>query len=201
MLIDHTADPMIRLLVDVTRRAETHGAALAHAHREVGRALASCVARHVTLEEATIEHVTGTSVGVRIREGEEPIVLAMLRAGLFLAEGVWERFARSSLVLHDSRADTPPVLPASNRVVVVVDAVINTGKSLRALLDPLEKLGVKQIVIVALVGYRPTVELLVSEKPHIDVVVARLSDRSFVGRGPTDTGGRLFGTTTWGLEP
>jgi uracil phosphoribosyltransferase len=201
MLIDRTNDPIMRLLVDATRRADTSGPALARAHREVGRALAGAVAGYLPLEEIDIDHVAGKSTGVRVRPGGEPIFVALLRAGLFLAEGLWECFPNSALVLHGGRTETLAPLPAAGRAVVVVDAVINTGRSLRAVLDEVLHAGPAKTVVVTLVGFRPTVEALSVERPEIDIVAARLSDRSYVGRGTTDTGGRLFGTTSWETEP
>ncbi len=137
---------------------------------------------------------------MRVRPGDELIFVAMLRAGLFLTEGLWECFPGSALVLHQGHAAAAPPMPASGRTVVVVDAVINTGRSLRTVLDDVGRLAPAKIVVVALVGYRPTVEALVGERPEVDVLVARLSERSYVGRGGTDTGGRLFGTTAWASE-
>lgn len=195
MLHDLTGDPMMRLLVDATRRAECAGPALARAHRDVGNALASVVAASLPVEDVEIEHVVGRSTGVRIRLGAEPIVVALMRAGLFVAEGLWERLPGASLVPLESEARLE--LPAVGRTVVVVDAVINTGRTLRAILNVVQDLGAEKISVATLVGYRPTVVELAKTFPEVDFIAARLSERSYVGRGSTDTGGRLFGTTAW----
>lgn len=200
MLTDYSNDPMMCLLVDATRRADVSGPALAHAHRRVGEALATTVARYLPLEEVEIQHVAGVSSGARVRPGSEPIFIAMLRAGLFVAEGMWASFPASSLVLFDGHRADLSLVPVAHRTVVVVDAVVNTGKSLRELLDVLAPLRPSKLVAVTLVGYRTTMEALATERPETDFVAARLSERSYVGRGGTDTGARLFGTTTWGTE-
>lgn len=192
MLVDRTSEPLMRLLVDATRRAETSGASLAKAHRAVGRSLAQDVANDLVLEETPIAHSTGPASGVRLPAGSEPIIIASLRSGLFLAEGIWESIPGSSLMLHDSRIPLAN-LAAGNRPVVLVDAVLNTGASMRALLQQVLALRPARIMVVILVGYRPSVEALAAEFPGIRVVAARVSDRSYVGRGPTDTGARLFG--------
>jgi len=175
------------------------GPQLAQAHRDVGRALASTIAGYLPLDEVEIEHVTGRSTGVRVRAGSEPIVVALLRAGLFVAEGIWERLPGSALVLHNHGGNHIDAIPAG-RLVVVVDAVINTGRSLRAILDQVGARGAERVVVVALVGYRPAVEALAMEMPGVDFVAARLSDHSYVGRGGTDTGARLLGTAEWRSE-
>ena len=200
MLIDRTSEPLMRLLVDATRRADSHGPDLAEAHREVGKALASTVADRLTLQDVEIDHVAGRSVGVGIRQGSEPIIVAMLRSGLFVAEGLWTRLPGSSLVLHRDGDGLLDDLPAQGRTVVVVDAVVNTGKSIRQILDRLPHSGADDIIVAALVAHRGGIEALVGDYPNVAFVAARVSDRSYVGRGGTDTGARLFGTTGWASD-
>lgn len=196
MLIDHSDEQMMRLLVNATRQAELKGPALAEAHREVGRRLAGSVARHLILEDVEICHVTGVSTGVRVKVGREPIIVAVMRAGLFVAEGVWSSLPDSSLVLH-SDITSLTMSPIGERTVIIVDSVINTGRSIRDVLSAVEALQPSSIAVVALVAYRTNLEALVDEFPDVFFHVARLSDRSYIGKGSTDTGARLFGTTTW----
>lgn len=193
MLVDLTTDPLMQLLVDATRRAETAGASLAHAHRNVGRALAHAVARHLPLDSVAIEHVAGPSTGVRIKPGSEPTVIALMRAGLFVAEGLWESLPGSSLVLqHGEPGDRLPGF--TGRITVVVDAVVNTGTSMVRMLEAVRAAEAAKIISVALVAYRPTIEKLAEQLADVEFIAARLSERSYVGRGGTDTGFRLFGT-------
>ena len=199
MLIDHSDETMMRLLVNTTRQADLAGPALAEAHRNVGRRLAGSVARHLLLEDVAINHVAGTSTGVRLKAGSEPIIVAVMRAGLFVAEGIWSSLPDSSFVLH-GEGSSLGALPAKGRTVVVVDSVINTGQSIREVLSAVEALQPSSIAVATLVAYRCNLEALVDEFPAVDFHVARVSDRSYIGRGGTDTGARLFGTTTWRCE-
>lgn len=189
----------MRLLVNATRQAELKGPVLAEAHRDVGRRLAGSVARHLILEDVEIRHVTGVSTGVQVKVGKEPIIVAVMRAGLFLAEGVWSSLPDSSLVLHSDRTslDTSPM---EGRTVIIADSVINTGRSIRDVLNAVVALQPACIAVVTLVAYRTNLEALVDEFPDVYFHVARISDRSYIGRGNTDTGARLFGTTTWSDE-
>lgn len=198
MLVDRTSDPLMQLQVDATRRIERAGPDLARAHREVGRALAADVARRLPLENTPIQHPTGATSGVRIRPDAEPILVAMMRSGLFIAEGLWESLPGSTLVLHDARGGALEHLPARGRTLVIVDAVINTGESMSKVLQQAAALQPASLLAVTLVGFRPTVERLVRENCSVEFIVARMSERSYVGVGGTDTGARLFGTTSWG---
>lgn len=158
--------------------------------------LAADVARSLPLEEVEIEHVAGRTLDVRVVPGAEPVVVGMLRSGLFLAEGMREALHDAALVLHRNDADLDEANLAG-RVVAIVDAVINTGRSLRSVLAMIVAKRPRKIVVAALVGFRPTLDALAAEFPEIDFVVGRASERSYVGRGGTDTGARLFGTVAW----
>lgn len=192
MLIDRTQEPIFRLTIARSRQSRCSGPELAQVHRKVGWLLARDVARHLPLEEVEIDHVVGRSVDVRIPPSREPVVIAMLRSGLFIAEGIREALHDASLVLTES-ASTLHASELGERVVVIADAVINTGASIRALLPKVQAKAPEKILVAALVGYRPTVESLAEEYPAVDFLLGRISDRSYVGQGGTDTGTRLFG--------
>ena len=198
MLIDLTHDPLARLLVDATRHREVAGAKLADAHRAVGRALAQPIARHLVLEETEIEHVMGRSTGVRIAPDEQPIIVAILRSGLFVAEGLWDQYPGSGLVLYNPGADRPLAIPPA-RTVIIVDAVINTGRSIAAAIETFAPFA-KHVLVATLVGFRPAVLSLVDQFVDVDFIAARLSERSYVGSGSSDTGARLYGTSSWSSD-
>ena len=200
MLVDLTDDPLMQLLVDQARRATSQGPDLARAHRKVGAALAPSVAKHLRLTETEIAHVQGRATGVSIAAGDEPVIVAMLRAGLFLAEGMWECFPAAALVLQAGHGAPIVRIPSATGPLVIMDAVISSGKTLRELLSAQGLRDGRKVVVATLVGFRPTMETLAVEYPAVEFVAARISDRSYVGKGSTDTGSRLFGTTGWAAE-
>lgn len=67
MIIDRSQCPIMQLLVDRTRRADTAGSALANAHRKIGAALAPFAASKCKLEIIDIKHVAGVSSGRSIK--------------------------------------------------------------------------------------------------------------------------------------
>lgn len=200
MIVDLTNEPVTRILVNQTRLKVTESTRLAQAHREVGRLLAKPFAERLTLEEYDIEHVTGPSKGVRVASGREPIILALLRAGLFLAEGIRESFPESSLILIEPGQVNIPQIPAFGRPLLLVDGVINSGKSIRPLIESALARRASKVVVAALVAHRDGVEDLSRDFPTVDFIIARISEHSYVGKGGTDTGARLFGTTSWATE-
>lgn len=200
MIEDLTNDPLIQLLVNKTRLKSTESTLLAQAHRDLGRLLAKPFAQRLALEGYAIEHVTGPEKGVRVARGREPIILALLRAGLFIAEGIRESIPESSLVLVRAGDLDLPSMPAGGRPLLLVDAVINTGKSIRPLIEKSITLGAHSVGVAALVGHRDGVTSLARDFPTVDFIFARVSEHSYLGKGGTDTGARLFGTTNWTTE-
>ncbi len=197
MLHDQTQDIAMQLLVNQTRRAALAGPALAAAHRRLGAALAPFVAARLTLREVPLDHVAGRSVGVELAPDDEPIIVVLMRAGLFVAEGLWEVLGSGALVPWAGDPDELANVPVEGRPLVVVDAVINSGRSIDSALEALLPRRPSSTSVVALVANNEGLNTAVDRWSQVDFVVARVSQRSYVGRGGTDTGARLFGTTTW----
>ena len=200
MLIDNTATSVMRLAVDRTRQGAVTGPELANAHRNVGRLLAADIANQLAIEECIIEHSTGPRQdGVRLLKTSQPIVVPLMRAGLFVAEGIWEMLPGAALMPWFPNTTAIPTLPGE-RPTILVDAVINSGRSMQLALDALKEKGSQNIIVATLVGYRPTLEAMAEGNPTVTFVAGRASDRSYCGRGGTDTGARLFGTMSWENE-
>lgn len=197
MVHDRSDCPVMRLLVDRTRRADVAGPALADAHRAVGSALAPYAARRCVLEDEAIHHVAGPSIGVHLTESNAPIVLVLMRAGLFVAEGLWASLPGAALVPWDGEAASLRGSPITGRPVIVVDSVINSGRSMDRALEAVKEQKPAWVSVATLVANHTGLSERVSRWPEVEFAVARVSKRSYVGKGGTDTGARLFGTTTW----
>ena len=187
----------MRLLVDRTRRAAVSGPALAQAHREVGAALAPFAGRRCSLRNVAIDHVAGASQGVELDPRVAPIVLVLMRAGLFVAEGLWSCMPGAALVPWDGEPAALSRAPIEGRPVIVVDSVINTGRSIHRTVGLLVERRPEWVTVAALVANSEGLASCMSRWPDAEFAIARVSSRSYVGRGGTDTGARLFGTTSW----
>jgi len=120
-----------------------------------------------------------------------------MRAGLFVAEGLWSSIPGAALVPWGGEPADLSAVPLEGRPVIVVDSVINTGRSIHKTLDLLEVRRPAWITVAALVANSKGLASCASRWPDVEFAVARVSSRSYVGRGGTDTGARLFGTTSW----
>ena len=80
------------------------------------------------------------------------------------------------------------------RRFILIDSVVNTGKSMEPVLDQLRTAGAAWLSVAALVTPEPTAERLARAHAAVWFYFARTSTNQYVGKGGTDTGNRLFGT-------
>lgn len=201
MPLHHFTDRrIVQLLSTQTRRVDLSPRELALSHAALGRFLAGEVLEHFSLEEREIAHPQGVRVGMRIKDEHRVALVALLRAGLYAGDGFRDVFASAPLLLaHSSREhglaaiDLNTLLNLGIRSCIVIDSVVNTGRSIEPVLKQLDAIGIEAIV-AALVVPRETAERLEQSWPEVHFYFGRVSDNKYVGRGKTDTGHRLFGT-------
>ena len=190
-----------KLISDRTRRADLNPIELSDAHIALGSHLAGALTENLELEEYELPHCQGVRSGIRIKDEQSIGIIAMLRAGIFLSQGVRTLLRNSPLVLAEpergSGFSSKVLDQLSNlgiRHAVLVDAVVNTGSSITPLFPQLRTIGVQRITVIAGVAPYENAHVLALNNPEIDFIYARLSRNSYVGKGSTDTGNRLFGT-------
>lgn len=133
-------------------------------------------------------------------EGNSYVVLVMMRAGLYYANGIADEVERKGrsvplvLVNNDTLNDEDKVI-IGDKKVIIVDAVINTGKSIFKVIDQLDG---NEIIIATTVISDTSLDLF----PRYSLYTTRISANKYIGakvktitngRGP-DTGDRLFNT-------
>jgi len=190
-----------RLLADRTRRSDLDTRDYSEAYAELGRFLAYQVVQEFELEEYQIQHCEGPRPGVRILDEERIGIVCLMRAGLYLAHGCRAVLRRSPLHLFSPERDkglNPQELEelAGSRLetLILVDSVVNTGKTIRPIFAQAKAIGIKKVIVMA--GVSPVTQgtSIAEDHPDVAFYFARLSHNSYVGKGGTDTGNRLFGT-------
>ena len=190
-----------RLLADRTRRSDLDTRDYSEAYAELGRFLAHQVLEQFELEEYQIQHCEGPRQGVRIREEERIGIVCLMRAGLYLAHGCRAVLRRSPLHLFSPERDKGlcskelEELAASRLdTLIIVDSVVNTGKTIRPVFTQAKSLGIRRVIVLAGVSPFEQANSIATGYPEVLFYFARLSHNSYVGKGGTDTGNRLFGT-------
>ncbi|MDI1493105.1 MAG: hypothetical protein OHK93_004892 [Ramalina farinacea] len=196
-------DYAAKLLATPMRDAANAGPALRTAHRQVGWYLAI---EHVTtiigLESRPIQHVLGRpETGSRLRHEKRTTIVALMRGGEPMATGVSDAFPLAWFVHAKEPEDIKLHHLKGQETVILVDSVVNTGKSIVDAVRHIRKLhATVRIMIVAGVVQKECVSKHVlknelAQLMGIHLVTLRYSDTKFTGSKATDTGNRLFNTT------
>ncbi|KAI9746656.1 MAG: hypothetical protein M1818_000370 [Claussenomyces sp. TS43310] len=192
-----------KLLMTSMRNAKIGGPALRQSHRVVGQYLATeFLPSVIGIEEFPIPHVQGHNTsGYRLLNEEKTSIVALMRGGEPMAYGVNEIFPLAMFIHASCPEDVKLHHLEGQLTVVLVDSVVNSGKSVIAFEEHIRKLHAAiRIVVVAGVVQAASVSKssLISQfarKTSLDIIALRLSENKFTGRGTTDTGNRLFNTT------
>jgi uracil phosphoribosyltransferase/phosphoserine phosphatase/adenylate kinase len=198
------SDEASKLLATPMRDVATYGPDLRAAHKRAGWYLAhEHVSRIIGLEPSPIRHVLGHSTsGARLFQEDQTLIVSLMRGGDAMASGVSKAFPRAMYVHIKEPEEFQHRHLEGCAQVLLVDSVINTGKSV---LECVKAIGLlnKDIRVVIVAGVIQAQCLHRSSRFYQDlsahgrtsVVALRVSETKFTGSGTTDTGNRLFNTT------
>ncbi|KAJ6784543.1 hypothetical protein PWT90_06761 [Aphanocladium album] len=193
-----------KLLMSPTRDASIAGVALRKAHKEVGKFLAvNFLTERIGIEEFDVPHVQGhQTTGFRLANESRTTIIALMRGGEPMAFGVNEVFPRAMFLHASCSEDIKDHHLTNQKNVILVDSVVNSGKSMMEFLRHVFRLkkDLANIVVLAGVVQEEAVasghalrEMM--EQHQITIVALRVSSNKFTGSKNSDTGNRLFNTT------
>jgi uracil phosphoribosyltransferase len=185
----------LQLLNTQSRRADLSPVQLAEVHRALGRVLSYEYVNGMELETIQIAHVQGVKDGIGLGNGSFTVVIALMRSGLYVAEGFREILdGQSRLEFINGATDLPAVLNGYNLQethVVLADSVINSGKSVEDILAVMP--SCKSVTVVCQVMQEGFALSPLTNDDTVTFITCRISSNYYVGSGKTDTGDRLFG--------
>jgi len=172
---------------------------------ETARLMAYEATRDLKTTTARVETPKGTAV-VTIPD-EKPIVVAIMRAGIALLEGMLSTLPFASAghigIYRDKFINTtveyyfrmPKV--TEGRPVILTDALVATGDTMLSALERLEQYNVGRVKIVSLLMARMAVEKINAEFPNVEIyclgVEEQLDAKGYLVPGIGDAGDRLYG--------
>ncbi len=194
-----------KLLMTPTRDARVAGPALREAHAAIGRYLATeYLTDIIGLDEISIPHVQGKlTEGHQLRHERQTTIVALMRGGEPMALGVSDIFPLASFFHAKAPENIKPDLLKGQQTIVLVDSVVNSGDTVHNFVEHIHGLNdaVRIVVVAGVVqagfihGPKARLPQTYAVHKNLSVVALRLSENSFTGKGPTDTGHRLFNTT------
>ena len=201
-LVHATERGATKLLITLMRDATVAGPTLRKAHRRAGWYLANEFLTDVIgFEEFLIPHVQGHNVGGhRLLHESQTLIVPLMRGGEPMAFGVNDAFPHAMFVHAYHHEDITSELLKDRCTIILVDSVINSGKSILQYVEHIRNLHATiHIVIVAgvvqsqSVCHRSPIQMFAHDA-KLTIVALRLSENKFTGKGTTDTGNRLFNT-------
>ena len=192
-----------KLLATPMRDAAVAGPDLRETHRSVGWYLAiEFLAGAVGLEQSPIQHVLGRQTqGYQLFHERQTTIVALMRGGEPMALGVNDAFPLAMFVHAKDPDDLKLHHLQGQLTVILVDSVVNTGKTIAEFVHHVRKLHATiRIVVVAGVVQAQCISggslnQTLARHAEIYLIALRLSETKFTGSGTTDTGNRLFNTT------
>ncbi len=140
---------------------------------------------------------------------EKPFIIPILRAGLFMAEGMLSLLPCARIghigMYRDEKTKKPveyfvKIPKYNSEKIFLVDPMFATGNSAVDAVDILAKRGidVNNVIFVALVGTMDAVKTFCKKYPQIPIYIAaidrELNNNAYILPGLGDAGDRLFGT-------
>ena len=192
-----------KILMTPTRDANYAGPVLREAHRRVGWYLATeFLTEVVGLEEYPVPHVQGYVVnGHRLSNEQQTLVVALMRGGEPMALGINDVFPLAMFLHASGPIDIKSHHLQGKRTIMLVDSVINSGKTVAEFVLRIRQLdATARIVVVAGVVQVESISEGnvfhgLDRETELSLVALRLSENKFTGKGGTDTGNRLFNST------
>ena len=192
-----------KLLATPMRDAAVAGPALREAHRRAGWYLAvEIVAERIGLDQSPVRHVLGRQTrGYQLLHERKTTIAALMRGGEPMAAGINDAFPQAMFVHAKEPEDIKQHHLHGQITLILVDSVVNTGKTIIDCVHHVRKLhatirvvivaGVVQVECLSENGLRQQL----AQYSNLHFVALRHSDTKFIGSGTTDTGNRLFNTT------
>jgi uracil phosphoribosyltransferase len=174
----------------------------------IGQIAAYEISKKLTYTKLFTQSPMGIAQSMSLKE--QPVIATILRAGLPLQQGINDMFDQADLAYvsayraNEDVDDLKIVLEyvatpnIENRVVILCDPMLATGKSLVATYNELMKHGKpSKLFIVSVIGSKAGVEYLTSNIPdcelYIGVVDDTLDQHGYIIPGLGDAGDLSFG--------
>ena len=203
-VIDH---PLVQHKLTLMRRTETSTASFRRLAREVSMLLAYEVTRDLPLTTQRI-HTPVAPMDAPILDGKKMVLIAILRAGIGLLDGMLELIP-SARVGHVGLYRDPETLEAveyffkvpvnmEDRDVLVTDPMLATGHTAVAAVERIAATKPRSIKFVCLLAAPEGIAHFHEHHPDVPVFTAaideKLNDHAYIVPGLGDAGDRLFGT-------
>ena len=198
--------PLVQHKLALLRDQKTEPKKFRELVREIAILLAYEATQDLALKPVTVTTPLGKAQGYTLKE--KIGLIPILRAGLGMANGIWEMMPSAEVwhigLFRDERTLRPveyynklPVSPTVD-VCLILDPMLATGGSAVAATDILKRWGASRIKFIGIIAAPEGIQRLTTTHPDVPIYVAaideRLNDSGYILPGLGDAGDRMFGT-------
>jgi uracil phosphoribosyltransferase len=164
------------------------------------------MSRDFELIEVEVKTPIAKTTGYQLKQ--DVVIVPILRAGLGMTNGI-SNLIPSLKIAHVGMYRDPETLepkvyykkfPANIKTskVIILDPLLATGGSINKTIDILKEQGVKDIMVLSIIGVKYGIDQILGKHKDVSIFLAaldeRLNDHAYIVPGLGDAGDRLFGT-------
>ncbi len=193
-----------QLLYEI-RKPETEPKEFRENLEKIGEYLGLEVFKELLRSDTEVETLTGASATHSLCD-EEPVLVALWRAGVPLCSGVQKIFPNSPVGFFGISRDEDTLQPridyvslpeVEGKTVLIIDTMIATGGSILATIDIVKRYGPKKIILISAIAAKPGIARIRSVYPDLQIFAAAidplLNDKGYIVPGLGDAGDRSYG--------
>lgn len=203
-VVDH---PLVQHKLAILRDKTTGSKDFRELMAEVSMLMAYEAMRDLELDPVTIETPI-TSMEAQMLSGKKLALVAILRAGLIMVDGIL-RLVPAARVGHIGLYRDPATLnpveyyaklpeDIGGRRIFLTDPMLATAGSAVHAIAVLKRQGAQQIKLMSIIAAPEGIARVEREHPDVDIVVAavdhHLNDHGYIVPGLGDAGDRIYGT-------
>ncbi len=182
----------LQTLNSKSRNKELRNNELASLHTQIGEVLGQAMLNFRPIVSGFIKTVQDIDCTIQEVSRKNITIVVLMRADLYVGQGVRNILDSDDQVyLLSNTVDDVDLDYIRNRDIVIVDSVINSGKTIIKYIDSFK--DAKSISCISIVMQSRFTDIA---KKYSDILflTSRISDNYYIGAGAIDTGNRLFGT-------
>lgn len=199
--------PLVQHKLTLLRDARTGTAEFRQVTRELSLLLAYEVCRDLEVEQVEIDTPLEKMKAPKL-EGKKLCIVSILRAGNGLLDGMLDLIPSARVGHIGLYRDPETKIPVeyylklpdaiSERLCIVVDPMLATGRSAVAAVARLKQAGATRIKFLCVLAAPEGVERFTKAHPDVPLITASidraLDDHAYIRPGLGDAGDRMFGT-------
>lgn len=207
MSVIEITHPLIQHKVGVLRDKTTNVQTFRALCQEIAMLMAFEAMRDLKLEHATVETPVTTATVQRLA-GKKLAVVAILRAGLVMVDGILTLVPTARVGHIGMYRDPETLRPVSyykklpsdiaERDVFALDPMLATGHTAVAAIDQLKEEGAEHIRLLCIIAAPEGVRVVQEAHPDVSIIIAsldeRLNEKGYIVPGLGDAGDRIYGT-------